>query len=127
MAKNLTSEDIRALADAINDRRGTQAVVPTIQVPNDRDSFATAGNFLRANWPILVTLAAAILYIPNQFSDISSVNRAQDLEIERNEKEIAEIAAAFNTFQDGQNTANSEIVRRLDKIQTDVETLKVGK
>lgn len=110
MAKNLTTDDIRTLVEAM-------------RTP-DKDSFATAGSFLRNNWPILITLVGAIIYIPSQFSENTSINRAQDLQIERTAKEVQELSASFEAFQTAQNLANNDIVRRLDKIQTDVDTLK---
>lgn len=122
----LTTEDVLKMIELARgeDRRTTTTVVPTMQVQTDRDSFATAGNFLRNNWPILVTLAAAILYIPSQFSEIKSTNVAQQVQIDRNSEELKLLSASFKDSQDSQITVNNDIVRRLDKIQTDVDTLK---
>lgn len=120
-------EQLKLMKELIEGKPNTTTVVPTMQVPNDRrqsDSFISAGNFLRSNWPILVTLAAAIFYIPSQFSAIASIDKAQDLRIDTNTQNIQTLTKAFEDSQDAQTTQNSEIVRKLDRLQIDIETIK---
>lgn len=112
-------ELIKTIAEVMKPGSNSQPAVPVVSVPQDRDSFANLTGGLRQNWPLILALFGFGMWLMNAINDSQTTNLNQQNEIDRNTAAIQELKSLVT---DGQ-TANAEIIRKLDNLQKDVDIL----
>lgn len=113
----LEKDDLQAIADLL--KGGKER---SVQVA-DRDSFASFTSGLRDNWPFLMALFAVGFWVVTNIMQINNINISQDGKIDSNASDIKSLSTDFKTFTDGQSSSNSEVIRRLDSLQKDINIL----
>lgn len=113
-------EQLKAMRELFGSQQSnTQPAVPVISVPQDHDSFASTRNALKENWIFLAALFGAGMWILNAINTGQTTDINQQNEINRNTAAISELKQFVLAGQ----TANQEIIRKLDILQRDVDIL----
>lgn len=99
--------------------------------PRDRDSWMDFRNGLKDNWVFLSVIFGAMWWIMNTVNGATAINVTQDQKIETNVKAIETISNNLDDLRDEMRSGfkasdgvNSEILRRLDLVQKDIEIIK---
>lgn len=100
----------------------------------DHDTFGMLTGGLRNNWPLLMALFGIGWWIITSVSASQNINVVQDGKIEATAKAVSELtinvtslANQFQTNVRANDTANNEILRRLDLVQKDIDIIKTQK
>lgn len=112
-------EQLKAIKELLG-QQSTQNAVPVVSVPQDKDSFASFTGGLRQNWVFVMAIVATGLWFVNSIADGRSTDMAQQNDIDAATAAIVEIKATLDSFESG----NTEILRRLDAVQKDIEFIK---
>lgn len=101
---------------------------------HDSDSFASFTGGLRSNWYFVMAIFAVGFWIVTNVNDSKNTNIIQDGKIDGNAKaveilttNVTTLTTEMHTNQREADGVNSEIIRRLDLLQKDVDTLKSTK
>jgi hypothetical protein len=78
---------------------------------------------LRNNWMFVTALAAVAFWLTQNIFDIKTVNTTQTGDITENKARIEKLE---ESIEDNRQTS-SEIIRRLDAVQKDIEVIKTQK
>lgn len=122
MAKQkLDIDDIRTIQELIGGK-STQTVVPTMQVPT-QDSFSSFTGGITKGWPFILAMVSIAFWITQSIYGINSTLLQHDNRITQNTEAVKQIDGKL----DQASQSNSDIIRRLDSLQTAVDTLKNSK
>lgn len=113
----LDIDDIRTIQELMGGSR-TQTAVPTVQV--QKDSFENFTGGVMKGWPFILAMASISFWIMQSFYGINATLSDHDSRITQNTESLKGIEVKL----DQAATNNNDIIRRLDSLQTAVDTLK---
>lgn len=117
--ESLSIEQVMAIVDRVKGT-STQTAVPTVQVP--KDSFTSTVDGITKGWPFLLAMASIAFWLMQSIYGINATLQQHDTRITTN----ADAVKSIETKLDSASVANSDIIRRLDSLQTAVDNLKAN-
>lgn len=109
----MTDDEIKKLAAALK--------------AGDRDSFASFTTGLRSNWPFLIGIIGAAMWVFTNFNGQTTLNLQQDARIDALTTNVAQLTVMVEnlaTQQDGDNENQSKIQQDIALIKADINTIK---
>lgn len=123
-------EDVIKLKEAFSNQHMGEIVPVHGQ---DKDSFASFRGGLKDNWIFIGAVFALGMFVFNNLNDGKATDIAQDNKIEANAILIQENSKAIDQLTQNLQSTNTnyitgynEIIRKIDSIQTAVDTLKAS-
>lgn len=102
--------------------------------PEDRDTFATFTGGLRENWIFVMAVMGVFFWVNTQINSNIQTDARQDTHIQSLIETVQQLTENMGVLNgkvdstvDAQSVTNSEIIRKLDALQTTVEFIKANK